>query len=283
MESLNKEHPDTYEVAESSEVEALIDQAEALKQQIDQARPLAPELWQTIQEKLKISWTYNSNAIEGNTLTLGETAFFLQQGLTSQGKPFKDYLEARNHAEAIDLLNDVVVGTRPITEGLIKEINALLLKDVPSTPAIDPLGRRVEKKATPGQYKERPNHVLQPDGTIHHYVEPLQVPGEMHVLVAWTNQHIDQLHPIVVGALSHYNYVRIHPFDDGNGRGARILMNLILLKKSYPPTVIRNEDRQAYIESIVEADRGDVKPFVAFIAQSVIDTEKMILEDLQTR
>jgi len=129
-------------------------------------------------------------------------------------------------------------GERPISEGLIKDFNALLLSDIKYTKAIDKFGQSVRKSATPGLYKKLPNHVIQQDETIHYYLEPLLVPYEMEKLIKWVNDNIDKLHPVIVGAIAHYNMVRIHPFDDGNGRGARLLMNLILIKKKLPPAII---------------------------------------------
>lgn len=239
-----------------------------------------PTVWGAIQQKLRAEWTFDSNAIEGSTLTLGETIFFLQEGLTVEGKPFKDFLDARNHAEAIDLLFDVVSQKRGISESLIKEINALLLVGVQSTPALDTNGQRVNKPATPGQYKSQPNHVLQQDGTIHHYVEPLQVPLEMQVLCDWVNSSIGQQYPVIIAGIAHYNMVRIHPFDDGNGRGARILMNLILLMHAHTPLIVRNAKRRVYLQALSEADTGNIEPFLVFIAESMLETQRMILKEL---
>lgn len=244
-------------------------------------RAQQPDRWQPIQQKLRAEWTYDSNAIEGSTLTLGETIFFLQEGLTVEGKPFKDFLDARNHAEAIDLLFDVVAQKRSISEGLIKELNALLLAGVQSTPALNAQGQRVQKPTMSGQYKSQPNHVLQQDGSIHHYIEPLQVPLEMQQLCDWVNANLNQLHAVIVAGIAHYNLVRIHPFDDGNGRGARILMNLILLIKGYTPVIVRHTKRRIYLQALAAADRGDIELFLDFITDSMSDTQLVILKELQ--
>lgn len=257
-----------------------LDHLDALKLRIDACKPIAPALWETVQQKLRIDWTYHSNALEGSTLNRGETHFFLTEGLTVEGKPLKDFIDARNHAEAIDFLAEVVRGERAITEGLIKEINALLLAGVRSTPALDQFGRQTEKKATPGQYKSLPNHVLQADGTIHRYVDPAQVAPQMETLVAWIAQALPTRHPVLVAAVAHYNLVRIHPFDDGNGRGARILMNLILMKRGFPPAIVRQERRRAYLEALAQADSGQMLPFLQEIALSLAATMDGILADL---
>jgi len=274
---------DFYTISETPRLKQLLHEIDELKAKIDSMRSMRPDIWGTIQQKLKIDWTYDSNAIEGSTLTRGETAFFLQEGLTVEGKPLKDFLDARNHAEAIDGLYQVVISERPLSEGLLKEMNALLLLGVKYTPARDQFGNKTQKPVTVGQYKQLPNHVLQADGTIHYYAEPLQVPGEIQRLCEWLNSNISIQHPVIVGAIAHYNMVRIHPFDDGNGRGARILMNLVLIKKGYPPAIIRMEQRRAYLESLATADQGALAPFLELVARSLIQTQETILSDLKLR
>ncbi len=251
------------------------------KDQIYKKISLQEEHWSAIQEKLRIDWTYDSNAIEGSSLSRGETLFFLKEGLTVEGKSLKDFLDARNHAEAIDWLYEVIKDNRPVSQGLMKEINALLLSGVNYTLAIDRNGQKIRKPANPGKYKVLPNHVLQTDGTIHFYTDPIHVADEMETLCRWINENIESRHPLVVASIAHYNMVRIHPFDDGNGRGARILMNLILIKKSYPVAIVKNENRRKYLMALNQADKGDIVPFIKFIADSLIDTENTILGELR--
>jgi Fic family protein len=227
--------------------------------------------------KLQVDWTYDSNAIEGGSLTRGETLFFLKEGLTVEGKPLKDFLDARNHAEAIDWLYEAIKDNRSITQGLIKEINALLLCGINYTLAINENGLKIRKPAYPGKYKTLLNHVLKPDGTIHFYTDPIHTTDEMELLCQWINEQLENRHPLIVSAMAHYNMVRIHPFDDGNGRGARILMNLIFIKKGYPVAIIKNENRRKYLSALDQADKGAIEPFLKFIADSLIDTEKIIL------
>ena len=271
---------DYYTVQRSGVLESLMKEIDRLQARIAEKKPLQPDKWQAVIEKLKMEWTCDSNAIEGSTLTLGETIFFLREGLTVEGKPLKDFLDARNHADAIDLLYEVVGNKRSITEGLLKEINALLLKGVEFTDAVDPSGNKTKKKATPGQYKKTPNTVLQLDGTIHEHTDPLRVVAEMEELIAWIEKNIDRQHGLITGSVTHYNMVRIHPFDDGNGRGARLLMNLIFMKKGLPPAVIRKEQRRNYLDTLAAGDKGDLSPFVSFVAQSLVNTQKIILKEL---
>ena len=269
-----------YTVRESDELKLLMKEIDNLQVKIDEKRPVRPERWQAVTEKLKMEWTYDSNAIEGSALTLGETIFFLREGLTVEGKPLKDFVDARNHAESIDFLYGVISDQRPITEGLMKEINALLMKGVEYTDAVDLAGKKTRKKATPGQYKKNPNTVIQLDGSIHEYTDPLHVTTEMEELIAWINGNIGSEHRLITGAVAHYNLTRIHPFDDGNGRGARLLMNLIFVKKDLPPAVIRNEQRRFYLDTLAKADKGDLEPFVLFVGKSLVNTQKTIVENL---
>lgn len=252
-----------------------------LKEEIDAFRPIDEGLQRTLQEKLRIEWTYNSNAIEGNTLTLGETAFYLREGLTSEGKPLKDYLEARNHAEAIDGLHDIIERKRDLTEGLIKEIHAVLLKGAELTEVLGRDGQKVKKPISPGQYKVRPNHVLTLSGKIHYYTDPLHVKDEMEKLVTWYQQ-TGNIHPVEKGAIFHYRFVTIHPFDDGNGRLARILMNLILMQEGYPPCIIQARHRRKYLECLEVADtKGKIDSFISFAGGELLSTQKAILEILR--
>lgn len=265
----------------STELDELLTECRGLSRKLEELKRLHPDFWPMVTKKLRIRWISDSNALEGSTLTFADTLFFLEEGLTVEGKPLKDFLDARNHADAIDFLMDVIGDKRPITPGLMKEINALLMSGVKSTPAIDQHGQKMEKAATPGDYKQLPNHVLQADGTIHRYVDPLHVAAEMEKLIRWVNAETGKRDPIIVAAIAHYNFVRIHPFDDGNGRGARILMNLILMKAGYIPAVVRNEERRLYIDALRAADHGELIAFIYVVAHAVADTLISVIEDLQ--
>lgn len=270
-----------YEIAVDGELRQTLDGLDALRADLDHWKHRRPDVWPAVLHKLKVRWTTDSNAIEGSTLTFSETLFFLEQGLTVKGKPFKDHLDARNHADAIEVVFDAVANRRPISEGLIKEINALILHGVTHTPARDHLGRIVQKPATPGAYKQLPNSVVQADGTIHYYVDPLHVAAEMQALCTWVEQSSATHHTAIVAAVAHYNFVRIHPFDDGNGRGARILMNLILLRGGFPPAVLPVTERQDYVEALKDADRGSIRPFVDFVVAHTRETMQSMIEDFE--
>lgn len=262
-------------------LERLFKKLDRLRKRIDDFRPLDESLLQTVQEALRIDWTYNSNALEGNTLTYGETAFFLREGLTSEGKPLKDYLEAKNHAEAIDYLQEFVMENRKLTEGFIKELHALLMKGIEFTWAKGGGGQIVKKPLSPGKYKTRPNHVLTFTGKIHYYIDPLHVTGEMEKLISWLDK-AEKIHCVEKAAILHYKFVAIHPFDDGNGRLARLLMNLILMQGGYFPCVIKNTSRKKYLECLAVADEGGgFNDFVTFVAMELLATEEKVLNLLE--
>lgn len=248
---------------------------------LDALKTEKPHLWPNIFKKQNIAWTTESNAIEGSTLTFSDTMFFLEEGLTVEGKPFKDFLDARNHADAIKVLYEQLDDNFPITPGFLKEFNALILSGVTHTPAVDPQGRPVQKPSRPGAFKQQPNSVILPDGSLKAYIDPLQVPGEIEKLCAWINA--DNVHAITKAALAHYNLVTIHPFDDGNGRGARILMNLILIKAGYPPAIIANADRAAYIEALRKGQASEgTDTFVTFVAKVLAATIDGMIKDFET-
>ena len=280
---MNQEPNKFYEQDIPPDVESLFNLASSLNDKINSLKSFDDSLWGMIAKKLKVDWTYHSNSLEGSTLTLGETLFFLNEGLTVEGKPFKDFLDAKNHAEAIDYLYELVSNQREISEYVIKEINALLLSGVTYTVAQNSHGEKVKKKLNAGEYKKQPNHVLQADGNIHWYVDPINVKDQMEELVNWVNSQVQTLNPIYVASVAHYNLVRIHAFDDGNGRGARILMNLVLLKSGFFPVVVRLEKKRKYLEALSEADKGDLIPFIRFICTELIETYEKVIHDLTFR
>lgn len=249
-----------------------------IRAQIDVLRPFNNDLQKTLQEQLRIEWTYNSNAIEGNSLTLGETAFFLREGLTSEGKPLQDYLEARNHAEAIDKLQDIISNKQVITEHLIKSLHSVLMKGADFSVAQGRDNQVIHKKIHVGEYKKQPNHVLTLSGKIHKYADPIHVHDEMESLLDWLKS-AKLLHPVDRAAQFHYKFVSIHPFDDGNGRMSRLLMNLLLMQAGYYPCIIQNAHRRKYIQVLEQVDSvKDVTLFTTFVAQELLVTVGKVLD-----
>lgn len=231
-----------YDYKPSSKIESYIEKTIALKKEVDTYQSRANnELKAAIHKKLKLLWTYHSNAIEGSTLTLSDTIFFLENGLTVTGKPFKDFLDARNHAQALDYLYHGVTEKHIFTPYFMKELSAILLAGVS--------------------------------------VKPMHVEPQMDVLLNWINDNIHSKSSIITSAIAHYNLARIHPFADN--RANQILMNLILMKTQFSPAIIRIEDRKTYMESLSKANKGEFDPFIKFISNSLIETQELIISEIK--
>jgi Fic family protein len=257
----------------------LVAQADALKAEIDKLRPLKPEVERRIMQKFRLDWNYHSNAIEGNSLTLGETRAFLLEGLTANCKPMKDHLDIKGHDDLITFLELFIQRKEILTEAAIREMHKILLKEPYETDAVTTDGRIVKKKVQLGVYKTEPNFVRMKSGEIHNYILPEDVPAKMASLVEWHRQQDtkNDLHPLFHAALFHHQFSSIHPFDDGNGRMARILMNLILMRAGFPPVVIKLQNREPYIAALRRADAGENEAIVSFIGENLIDAETLYL------
>ena len=231
-----------------------------LKKELDSKRPIPKETLKSLEESINLEWTYKSNGIEGNTLTLKETQVVLE-GITVGGKSIKEHLEAINHEKAILYLNDLVKENNPITEWNIKSIHQLVLKNIDDENA--------------GRYR-RENVTIK--GATHIPPDYLKVPELMGKLVLnyknWNN-----FHPIIQAALLHGELVKIHPFIDGNGRTSRLLMNLDLMNHGYNPVIIKKEDRLEYYEALDKAHTtGDYTDFVKLITKLEIVMLRKYLE-----
>ena len=259
----------------------IFDEVDALKSQVDSYRPIPPEKMELIDEKFTLEWTYHSNAIEGNTLSRQETAFFLKRGLTVQGKTMQEYLEVQNHVEAIESLKAIVKQDRRITQSLTKELHALLMHGIDFI-WVGPKDNRVKRPLYPGKYKTEPNNVITMNGEVHHYCDPLLVPERMEKIVKLIQK--GNSHPVQLAAIAHYELVAIHPFADGNGRVGRLLMNLILMQRGHPPAVIKNETKEEeYYRALMEGDKGDLESFVHLVATEVANSLQLMLDVLEGR
>lgn len=206
------------------------------KQKLDSYRPLSSALATNLAEWFKVELTYTSNAIEGNTLTRKETALVIKEGLTVRGKTLKEHMEAINHASAMDFIKGLVEKKREnIQEQGVLDIHALILKKIDDENA--------------GRYR---NVAVRIRGADIILPNPLKVPELMDEFFVWLRgKNTD--HPAVIAADAHLKLVSIHPFVDGNGRTARLLLNLLLMQTGYPPALVRKEDRDVYIDSIEKA------------------------------
>jgi Fic family protein len=264
----------------ASSLEDLLQRIDQRKAEVDALRPLSSEQEGRIMQKFRLDWNYHSNAIEGNSLTYGETVAFLMEGLTAKGKPFKDHLDIKGHNEGIAYLMQLVQNRSQLSEKTIRELHEMILVEPYANPAQTPDGQRVEKRVTLGAYKTMPNHVKTPTGEIHYYATPEETPAKMTDLVDWLRGHQEKndLHPLILAATFHYRFVEIHPFDDGNGRMSRLLMNLLLMHYGYPPVVIKQQDRQAYYYALRQADAGDLGAFVEYIGENLLHSLEIQLK-----
>lgn len=220
-----------------------------LKARLDALRPLPPHTVASLHEQLVVEWTYNSNAIEGNTLTLKETKVVLE-GITIGGKSMREHFEALNHREAILHVEALVSDDHPLTEFQLKGIHALVLKNIDDDNA--------------GLYR-RENVVIA--GAEHTPPDHLAVTERMEALFHWYHHDALTLHPVARAAQLHSRLVEIHPFIDGNGRTARLLLNFELIRCGYLPIVIQAADRLDYYEALDRGHvSGDAKPFLEMVA-----------------
>ncbi|MEM9916815.1 MAG: Fic family protein [Bacteroidota bacterium] len=249
-----------------------IKKALELKSQLDALRPIPKEDELRIMQKLRLDWNFHSNHIEGNSLTYGETKALILFGITAQSKPLKDHFEITGHNEAVNWVVEIVKQDRPLTESFIRQLHKLILKEPYEVDAITPEGQPTKKRIKIGDYKSIPNHVKTSTGEIFRFASPEETPAMMNDLMQWYKSKMDQpeTNPIILAAEFHYKFIRIHPFDDGNGRTARILMNFILMQFGYPPAVIRTEDKQNYFGVLRQADSGQITPFIDYIAQNLV-------------
>ena len=220
---------------------------------LNQLRPLPKSAVQKLREKFQIEMTYNSNAIEGNSLTLKETFLVINEGITVKGKPLKDHLEAKDHHAALEYLYDLIDKDKKhtISEILIRNLHQIIVQDT--------------EKEWAGRYRNA-NVII--GGAKHTPPDALQVPQKMHDLITWLNSQKNKTNVIELSALLHHKLVHIHPFFDGNGRTARLTMNLLLMQSGYPLVIILKNDRKKYYDVLEKADSGKCEPLIKFIAQS---------------
>lgn len=227
---------------------------------LDAARPLPKYTLKSLQEKLFLEWTYNSNAIEGNTLTMNETKVVLE-GITVGGKTLREHLEVINHRDAITYVEEIVQKKESLSEWQIKNLHRLVLKGIDDEHAGN---YRKEQVFISGAKHTPPAHIL--------------IQERMERMMDWYHKEGVYLHPVERGAMLHAVFVGIHPFIDGNGRTSRLLLNLELMKDGFPPVVIKVENRLAYYEALDKAhtteDYGD---FIALVKSEVEDSLDLYL------
>lgn len=244
----------------------LLQSIEGKKRELDTFRPFSPELVRKLDEQFTVEWTYNSNAIEGNTLTLQETDLVINRGLTIGNKTLKEHFEAINHKEGIQYVYDFVKKKKELDENTILEIHKMILRNISEIDA--------------GRYRNENVMIL---GAIHLPPSAVKIPKLMAEFMEWYYENKTKLSVVELAAWIHYKLVYIHPFIDGNGRASRLLMNLILLQHGYPPAVILNIDRKRYYRFLKEADSERYINLFNFIGRSVERSLLIYLNALKSK
>lgn len=209
-----------------------------------------------LQNKFMLDFNYNSNHIEGNTLTYGQTEILLLFGNATGTAPMKDFEEMKAHNLCLSLMIDEAMSGRPLTEAFIRQLHKVMLRNDYEV-AMKPIsGAQGSYTVHAGIYKTRPNSVKTPAGTMFYYATPEETPALMSDLVQWYNETFTSraFSPIELATIFHYRFIRIHPFEDGNGRIARLLVNFILKQHGWPMMVIKTKNKTAYLAALAQAD-----------------------------
>lgn len=244
-----------------------------LKKQLDGLLPMPVEQQQKLDEKLRLEFHYNTNHIEGNTLTYGETKLAILFDQVSEGHSLREFEEMKASDVAYKMVQELARDNeRPLTESFIKSLNERLLVREYYKEALTPDGQETRRLISIGDYKKHPNSVRLENGEMFHYATPAETPAMMTDMVNWYREEEEKKehHTVLLAALLHYRFVRIHPFDDGNGRVSRLLMNYVLFKNGYPLVVIKSEDKPNYLRALNRADAGDEGAFIEYIADQLI-------------
>jgi Fic family protein len=245
-------------------VNTLLQDIAAKKKRLDELRPLSLKVLGQLEHYYDIELTYTSNAIEGNTLSPVETTLVIEKGITVGGKPLKDHLEALDHYDAVRYVRELARQEMPLTESDVRNLHRLVMQR--SAPEIA------------GQYADLPRYVRTETGR-HSFPSPVEVPALMRDLAGWlaTSSNTPD-----TAFTAHRRLVDIHPFNDGNGRTARLLMNLILIRSGYPPIAVRLEDRLEYVRSLQQERAGqDAESFNALLYRRLDATLNEYLSALQ--
>jgi len=234
------------------------------KKRLDNLRPLPSALVRRLREQMQVEYTYNSNAIEGNTLTLQETRLVIEEGFTVSGKSLRETLEAKNHPEAIEFAANLATSKEEINEEAVLHIHKLIMLGITEDAG---RYRTVGVRITGASFMPPPSSEVRP---------------RLNELLKWLKDNPDEHPPIELAAVFHHRFVQIHPFVEGNGRTARLLMNAVLIGNGYPfIAIVPKRDRQKYLKALMDADLGNLSAFVNFVAMCVEGTLGMYLNSVE--
>ena len=249
----------------NTELKNVLNEIDTLKQRLQTARPLNVEALKKIKQAIEMEYTFESNRIEGNTLTLQETALVINEGVTIGGKSMREHLEAINHAQAIEFIKDIANNDIEITERTIKEIHGIVLHGI--------------NREQAGVYRSVPVMIV---GSRHVPAQPYLLQPQMEqFIIDYKQMEQDKIHPVLIAAYLHNKLVEIHPFIDGNGRTSRLLMNMYLLSKGYTITILKgdNEAKQKYYTSLEQSHtENNSEAFNLLVANTVKNSLQKYLQ-----
>ncbi|WP_231463290.1 MULTISPECIES: Fic family protein [unclassified Pedobacter] len=228
-----------FDITDLEELAPQIERLYKKKAELDDSRPIPPSALNRIREDLTLEWTYNSNSIEGNTLTLQETQMILKEGITVKGKSLREHFEAYNHEKAIDYLYQLINKNYTLRSIDILSLHGLVLRSIE-----DDYAGRIRN----GGVRIVGANFTPPNAR--------KVPDFIDELVSFVNENPLALNDVVLSTIFHHKFVWIHPFFDGNGRTVRLAMNLLLMRNGFPPAIILKNDRKKYYEALNQANNG---------------------------
>lgn len=259
-------------------------------------QPLSQEDAKRLRQKFMLDFNYNSNHIEGNTLTYGQTEVLLLLGEVIGEARMRDLEEMKAHNICLNMIEQEADADTPLTETFIRQVHRVMLREDFTVYRTLPGGETSSYVVHAGSYKTRPNSVITPTGERFEYASPEETPALMTDLVDWYNRAVEEksLTPIQIATLFHYRYIRIHPFEDGNGRIARLMVNFILRRHGWPMLVIRSSKKQAYLNALALTDTiagpipsegahatlSQVKPFADYLEKAMVSHIYDIMEFL---
>lgn len=253
-------------------LEAVLQQVVDKTAELAALKPLKPADEERLWKKFRLEWNFNSNHIEGNTLSYSETKLLLIFDQTpAEPHTLRELEEMKAHDVAVELIRQWAASPeRELTETYIRSLNQIILVRPFWKDAVTPDRQPTRRLISVGEYKKQPNSVILPNGEKFQYTAPEEVQREMGELMEWYRSEGPSLHPVLTAALLHYRFVRIHPFDDGNGRISRLLLNYHLLRNGLPPIVIKSSDKQNYLFALQKADVGDLDAFCVYVAEQLL-------------
>lgn len=242
-----------------------------LKSTLDSLLPMSPEDEKRLWQKFRLEWNFHSNHIEGNTLTYGETELFFLHDKIQSGHTHREYVEMKAHDAAIEHVRMLAQDERPMGEADIRDLNRIALKEPFWKEAVTADGQPSRKQVIPGEYKTTSNNVRTVTGETFFFASPEETPAKMQQFMTWLRTELTagKLHPVEIATRCHHDFVLIHPFDDGNGRVARLLVNYTLLRSGFPPVIIRSEKKPSYLSALQQADVGSLAPLTEHLASEL--------------